>query len=290
MVTLSIIVLTYNSSKYISNCLESIIEKYSTEIKSNVIELIIADNESSDATIKTAEKYNKFGVKIVNNNKNLGFAKGNNEAVKKTHGRYILFINPDTELIYGSLPEMVDIFEKDDLLGVVGGKMVDFNGKNELSCGKEYSLLRTFFLAAGLDSVCGNRFSPNRQREVDSVSGGFMIVRASLFEKLHGFDENFFMYIEDIEFCLRVKKVGYRVMFSPAATIKHLGQGSSNKSFAIANIYKGLLYLYKKHHSRFSYVVVKLLLVAKARVLVLTGKMLDNKNLTATYVDALKNI
>ncbi len=290
MVTLSIIVLTYNSSKHISNCLESIIEKYATEIKNNAIELIVADNNSSDTTINKAEKYEKFGVKIVDNKKNFGFAKGINETVKKTHGKYLLFLNPDTELVGGNLREIIDIFEKDDLTGVVGGKIVDFNGKNELSCGKDYSLLRIFFLAVGADSILGNRFSPNEQKTVDSVSGGFMAVRANLFGKLHGFDENFFMYIEDIEFCLRVKKVGYRVMFSHVATVKHLGQGSSSRSFAISNIYKGFLYLYKKHHSKLSYIIVKLLLVSKAYVLVLIGKILDNKNLVSTYRDALKSI
>lgn len=290
MVTLSIIVLTYNSSKYISNCLESIIEKYATEIKNNAVELVVADNDSTDETVKIAEKYGKFGVKTVDNKKNLGFAKGINEAVKKTHGKYLLFLNPDTELVDGNLRGIIDIFEKDDLVGVVGGKMVDFNGRDELSCARQYSLPRVFFLAVGLDGIFGNRFSPNSQKEVYSVSGGFMAVRASLFEKLHGFDENFFMYIEDIEFCLRVNRVGYKVIFSPAVTVKHLGQGSSNRSFAITNIYKGFLYLYKKHYSKFSYVMVKLFLFVKAHILVLAGKILDNKNLVSTYADALKSI
>ena len=290
MVTLSIIVLTYNSSKYISNCLESIIEKYATEIKNNAIELIVADNDSTDTTIKNAEKYEKFGVKIVDNKKNLGFAKGINEAVRKTHGKYLLFLNPDAHLAEGNVRGIIDIFEKDDLVGVVGGKLVDFNGKNELSCARQYSLPRVFFLAVGLDNILGNRFSPSKQKEVASVSGGFMAVKASLFEKLHGFDENFFMYVEDIEFCLRVRRVGYKVVFTPALKVKHLGQGSSNRSFAITNIYKGLLYLHKKHYSKFSYGMVKLLLIIKARILVLVGKILDNKNLMSTYKDALKSI
>ncbi len=199
-----------------------------------------------------------------------------------------MFINPDMEWKSGVVDDFVRVFESDKKVGVIGGKILKKDGKSEKSAGRFIKTPEVFLTTLGLDESFGVRFSPDKLREVDFVSGGFMAVRKKLFQDLSGFDENLFMYVEDMEFCFRVKKAGMRVLFDPSIRIIHESHGSSNRSFAIENIYRGLLYFHKKHGNRFSYSTTKALLKSKAFALVLLGKIINNKYLTETYSGALR--
>lgn len=282
----SIIILTYNSSGYIDNLLEGLIKKYREKIEDNKLEVIIADNASSDDTIKKARKYSDI-VKVIENGGNYGFAKGNNLAARKAKGKIIVFINPDAEIADGDFFDLIKEFE-DEKVGVVGGEVLNYSGKREYSAGKTYTFPRVFLLSLGLEEKTGVRFSPKKRREVDHVTGTFFLIRKDLFEKLGGFDEHYFMYVEDADLCFRVKKMGYKILFSPAASIKHMGQGSSNRKFAVVNIHKGLLYFHKKHMGNTSYNLVRALLKSKAFFLVLMGKISNNNYLVETYSEALR--
>lgn len=285
MPDISVIILTYNSSRYIEKLLKSLISKYKKEIEENKLEIIVADNNSSDDTLEIAKKAGT--VKAVSNGDNFGFAKGINIGSAHARGNLLLFINPDGEFLSGDIFALSEKF-KDDGVAVVGGKILHPNGKEELSAGKFYNIFNVLLLCLGIEQNLGVRFSPDKEKYVDFVSGGFMMVKRSAWERLAGFDENFFMYVEDMEFCYRVKKQKLKVMFSPAATIKHVGQASSDRSFAVANIYKGLLYFHKKHKSALSYFFTKTLLITKALLLVIVGKLSNNKYLYKTYLSALK--
>lgn len=113
------------------------------------------------------------------------------------------------------------------------------------------------------------------------------MIRKELFIKLHGFDEKIFMYMEDMELCYRVKKMGKDVSFYPQIDIIHADQGSSSRSFAVVHIYSGILYFYKKHKTYMEYLLVKLLLQSKALFLILYGKLVGSAYLVATYEKAL---
>jgi GT2 family glycosyltransferase len=130
----------------------------------------------------------------------------------------------------------------------------------------------------------------NKKTSVDWVSGGFMLIRASVFKKLGGFDEHFFMYIEDMELCYRLKKAGLKVIYYPEAKAKHVGQASSNRTFAIINIFKGISYFYKKHRSLIEYYIVKSLLMIKALIAIFIGIVSGNAYLRRTYKQALHEI
>lgn len=265
--------------------LESLFKKYAKEIEEKKLEILVADNDSTDDTLQKIEKIKN--IQIIKNGGNVGFAKGNNTAVQHAKGDVLLFINPDTKFIEGDIFSLLDEFQ-DEKVGVVGGKIISWNNKNEYSCGKFYNAFHTFLLSVGLEEQLGVRFSPDKKQEVDFVSGAFFAIRKDLFEKLHGFDENYFMYIEDCDLCFRVNKSGYKILFCPSATIQHMGQGSSNRTFAIVNIYKGLLYFNKKRINYFSYAFVWTLLKSKALALVVIGKILNNKYLVESYSQALK--
>ena len=282
MAKLSIIILTFNSSRFISDLLKSL-QQFQKDS-----EIIVVDNASSDNTVASAKKFD--WVRVVETGQNLGFAKGINFGAKKATGEYLLFINPDTEFKSGSLSDLKSIFENNEKIGIVGGKLVDKDGQVEKSAGKFFNLLNTFFIILGLDEAFGSRFSPNKFSRVDFVSGGFMIVRSDLFKKLNGFDENFFMYLEDMELCFRAKKIGFETYFAPSVVVTHAGQGSSSRGFAVINIYKGILYFYKKHKTRLEYEIVRIGLGTKAIAVYFLGRITNNSYYTQTYGKALEII
>ena len=278
----SIIVLCYNSSKYIGKLVESIYE-YND---SDTIEIIVADNASTDDTVSEIKKL-KNRVKFVDNGENYGFAKGINLASKHATGDYLLFVNPDTRWQKGTVADLVSVMESRVSIGIVGGKLLDKNGVNEKSAGRFFGLIAGVLIAFGLDDKFGVRFSPDRTQKVDFVSGGFMMIRSSLFKKLLGFDEKFFMYVEDMELCFRAKMGEYTTYFTPDAELFHEAHASGSRGFAIQNIIKGILYFHKKHGTLFSYFILKTLFMLKAVVLVSAGKLLNNKYLSETYSQAL---
>ena len=247
----------------------------------------MVDNFSTDDTLDKLEPF-KNEITIKKNEKNLGFAGGINKGSKDAKGEYLLFINPDTQFKKGNIWDMVSVFQNSDKAGIVGGKLIDKNGKEELSAGRFFGLIEILLMALGLDESFGMRFSPNKIKKVDFVSGGFMMVKKEVFGKLNGFDENFFMYVEDVDLCKRAGKNGYQTYFTPEVELIHISHGSSNRSFAIENIYKGLIYYSKKHSNLFSYNLVKLILKLKAILLVILGKIFNNSYLVDTYIKALK--
>src|SRR3989344_5736427 len=288
MVKLSIIILTYNSSKYIEPLLNSLFKRYSNNINAKELEIIVADNKSLDDTLEKTDKY-KEKARIVENGGNLGYAKGNNLASKKANGEFLVFLNPDAKFIDGDLFDVISLFDDEDI-GIIGGKIISLDGKKELSCGKFYNPLNILLLTLGLEESLGVRFAPNKKQKVDFVSGGFLFIRRKLFERLNGFDENYFMYVEDSDLCYQAKKKGFKVLYSNKATVQHVGQGSSNRAFAIVNIYKGLLYYSRKNGGKVNYFIVKLMLMIKARLLVLVGRVRNNKYLVDTYTEAMKTL
>ena len=184
----SIVILTYNSEKYIDGLLASLIDF------SKDSEIIIVDNASQDKTVSLVKKFGK-GVKLVETGANVGFAAGNNAGAKIARGEYLLFINPDAKFESGNLSSLIDIFEQKEMVGIVGGKLIGRDGKPEKSAGKFFGLLASILIATGFDEKSGIRLSPSKISRVDFVSGGFMMIKRDLYARLGGFDEHFFLYI-----------------------------------------------------------------------------------------------
>lgn len=288
MPKISLIVLTYNSSKHLEKLFNSLLKNLEKYLESGFVEIILVDNSSEDDTSEKIKKLGGSKVKLIQNNKNTGFAAGINLGAKNSSGEFLIFINPDAEYKENDIGSAINMFENDSKIGIIGGAILTKEGKYEKSAGKFIKTFEVFLLLLGLDETLGVRFSPRKTREVDFVSGGFMIVRKKLFEELSGFDEDFFMYIEDMELCYRVKKNGYKVMFNPEIQIVHEGQGSSSRGFAIKMFFRGLLIFQKKHGNIFSYYLVKFMLTLKASLLELIGKIFNNKYLVDAYSKALE--
>ena len=182
---------------------------------------------------------------------------------------------------------MIYYLKKNQQVAILGGKLFNPDKTTQPSAGKFYSLPVVFSMLFGGDRFGFFRKSPANITEVDWVSGGCMMIKKEIFNRLKGFDENFFMYIEDMELCFRAKKAGNKVMFYPDLHIAHEGHKSSNRTFAIIHIYTGLLYFYKKHTNIIAYSILKLLLTTKACGAIILGSVARNENLLTTYKKAL---
>lgn len=306
MPKISFLILTYNSSPYIYPLLTSIFEQVGKEIENGEYEIVIVDNCSTDNTIDSVkeffeskkslfeilEKNQPFGkpVRLYSSEYNNGYAKGVNLAAKFAKGDIYIVINPDSRMLDSNFKELLDQFEKKDKMGIAGLKITDFHDVSEKTAGNFYNVITFFLFAIGLENKLSLRFAPERIRKVDFVSGGFVAFRRSDFEKLDGYDEDYFMYVEDMDICFRAKELGIDTFYIPCAHIKHKGQGSSSREFAIVNIYKGLQLFYTKHTSFFEAQYVKSLLSLKAALIIFLGTILGRHELVQVYRKALKTI
>jgi N-acetylglucosaminyl-diphospho-decaprenol L-rhamnosyltransferase len=285
MVNLSIIILSYNTRALTLKCIESLIGQHRRELRLGELEIIVVDNNSSDGSVDIIK--NNETVKLIQSKENLGFGRGCNLGAKAATGKYLLFLNSDTEILDKGFLEMTSFLEKNSKIGILGGRLENEDGSAQSSVGKFYNLFNLFIMLLGFERLGFLRSSPNSTKKVDWISGACMMVRRDIFEKLTGFDEKFFMYIEDMEICFRAQKLGYETYFYPNIKLKHKSLGSSNKTFAIINIYKGILYFYVKHKSYLEYLIAKTFLVLKAKILILIGSMTFNWQLKDTYRKAI---
>jgi GT2 family glycosyltransferase len=285
---LSIVILNYKSKDLSIKCVDSIVEQYKKELDNRIFEIILVDNNSEDSSVEEFEKLKIKGLNIVKSKDNLGFGNGCNLGAKKAQGEYLLFLNSDTEIKDQGFLRMLEFMKKNEHVGILGGRLKNPDGTNQPSCGKFYNLFYLTLTLLGFERAGIIRKVPLDVKRVDWVSGACMMIRKKTFEKIGGFAKEIFMYVEDMEICYRAKKKGFLTYFYPNINLFHIERGSSNKTFAVLNIYKGILYFYKKHKSRPQYQFVRLLLFLKALVLSFFGKLSGNKYLLQTYGQALE--
>ncbi len=269
--------------------MESLYSTYKTYFDQKAWEYIIVDNHSEDDSAKILQKAVKQykGFSFIQNPQNNGFGAGNNLGTKHAKGEYLLFLNNDTTITGMGIKDMVSYMQEHQEISILGGELKNVDGTPQPSAGKFYTVFPLFLLLLGMQRFGGVDKNPKDIAKVDWVKGALLMIRKNVFEKLGGFDENIFMYTEDMELCYRAKKAGYSSYFFPTDGILHKDQGSSNRTFAIVNIYKNLLYFYKKHRSFWEYMLVKLLLQTKAILLILYGKLFNKEYFVVTYEKAL---
>lgn len=270
----------------------SLWKQFAAEFTSGRIELIIVDNDSADKSVAQIEKTIKESkyknISLLKNKKNDGFAKGCNIGAAHAKGNYILFLNNDTIVADAGIIKMKEYMDRHEKIAILGGKLLNVDGTQQACVGTFYSPISVMLLLAGMQKYGVVDKNPDKITKVDWVKGGLLMVRESVFKKLKGFDENIFMYTEDMEFCYRANQHGFDVYFYPDITVYHKETGSSNRTFAIVHIYKNLLYFYKKHRSYPEYLFVKFLLRTKAMALIGIGKVKKNNYYIQTYEKALE--
>ena len=227
MMKVSIIILNYNGRRHTMDCLRSL-----AKISFVDYEIILYDNGSSDDTAQVVKKTFKH-VRVIKIKQNIGYCKGTNDAYRYAKGKYILLINNDTLVTKDFLTTLVRRMEEDSKNAVVQPKLI-FQKIKKLQSGC------TFFTPTGFLYYFGYGKDPaapryNSPAELYSVNGACMLVRRDVIEKIGLFDEDFFLYFEETDFCHRVLLAGYKIWYEPKATIYHIG-GADNSRYAYASL------------------------------------------------------
>lgn len=252
---LSVITVTWNSVKLIGEQIESV----KSGCRNISFEEFVVDNNSTDGTADlVAQKYSE--VKIIRNEKNLGFGTPNNTAAKMSSGEFLLFLNPDMRVEAGSLDKMVEWMRAHSDVGLASCRLVDENGiLNADAQPRRFPgildqlaiiLKLPHLFPSILNRYMFKDFDADKEQEVDSVRGSFMIMRREVFEKLGwAFDPRYFIWFEDVDTCREVKRLGYKVMHTPIIScIDYIGQSFNQRTtlWKQKNFTKSMLQYFQK--------------------------------------------
>ncbi len=264
---LSVIVISYNTKETTLKCLESLGNSTFTDF-----EIVVVDNASTDgsaAAIK--EKYPK--IQLIQNSENVGFSKANNQAMKVAKGSMFVLLNSDAFVFFDTLQIMEHMLSHRPDVDIAGCQLLNKDGTIQPSWGFFPTLRRIgqmmFFidnLPIIRDSIDSIHIRSDKrfwyQKKVDWVTGAFLMLKREVFEKSQGFDENFFMYGEEIEWLYRCKKLGFKTWYIPEACCVHLlGASSANRSPAIVGEMKGWIYWFGKHNKPWQVKTVAILAI-----------------------------
>jgi len=264
-IEVSIIIVNYNSGKYLYKTLKSITEK----VRDISYETIVVDNASTDSSLEGVNNFDK--TKIVKLEKNVGFARANNLGVKKAKGKYILILNNDTIVFKNNIENLLQIKKEYPEYGLVAPVVLNEDRTFQLSFGKDLNLVSEFFTKFFSRAYYRLSFKLKNKKffkKVDWVSGVCFLISKELYNKVGGFDENYFIYIEDADFGKRIREKGYKILVTSKAKIIHYKGKSVSKHEALVspeNKRSQLIY-YSKHNSHFQFIILKFYLFSKFKI------------------------
>lgn len=284
---LSIIIVNWKSAEYLTKCISSIL-KYLADLE---YEIIVADNNSGD----NLDQLRNNKIVLLELEKNYGFAKANNLAFKKAKGDSVLFLNPDTVFIDSSLINILKYQKLHNDIGVIGCQILNPDRTVQNSVRTFPTLIshilillklhRFFSNSRSLNEYLMRDFDYGRTQEVDQVMGAFFLTSKNIFEKLGKFDENFFIWYEEVDFCKRVKQAGLKIIYYPATKIVHHYSKSFEKEQRLKKqliLTKSMRYYFKKNSNIISYLIITFfsgisLLITLLLKLIYNEKVVINK-------------
>lgn len=252
---LSIIIVNYNTCTLLDNCLQSIYDN-----STMALELIVVDNGSTDSSLKMiTTKYPK--VKLINNKNNVGFAKANNQGFKESTGKFVIYLNSDTIVEPRALEKIIKFMQTHPKADLMGPKLLNEDGSLQVSTFKLPNVINSlgdpifgFYPIAPFSKITSFYASYEEARPVGWISGACVVAKRDAMEKLSGWDENFFMYSEDVLLGVRAHQVGLKVWYFPEAEIIHLRNRSSKiPQKRILQVYESRIRLRKLIFSPFSF-------------------------------------
>ena len=265
MIDVDIIIVSWNTKPYLLRCLESIFQK-----RERVPwEVVVVENGSQDGS-GNAVKEMFPSVRLIENDRNLGFSKAANQGLIKSSGRYALLINPDTEVKEGVIGQLVSFMDGHPKAGVAGVQLLHSDGSKQNSIANFPTLATELLNKDLLRWVFPERF-PGKSKnylepiEVDSVIGACMIVRREAMEQVGILDEDYFLFLEETDWCYRMKKAGWKVYHLPEAEIYHF-QGKSaeaEKKRARVEYYRSRYLFFKKHRGGLKWFILLLGLILR---------------------------
>jgi GT2 family glycosyltransferase len=265
---ISVVIVGWNARHYLELCLESLAKAPPRRS----MEVVVVDNASTDGSVEMIEA--KFPrVKLIKSSENLGFAKGNNVAIRQCQGRYIALVNPDVIVFPGCLDALSDFLDENPKVGNVGPRVFNPDMSQQSTCRRFPTLWNNFTSATALATTftksrifAGEHmwwFPHDRMISVDVIVGCFSMIRRETFDEVGLLDEGLFMYGDDVDWCRRARNAGWEVVFYPGGQAIH-DRGKITAPypvrFAVAQ-QKSVLHYWKKHHSFFGVLGIRSILL-----------------------------
>lgn len=264
-VDLSIIIVTYNSSRVISRCLNSI----RTSGSQFLIETIVIDNGSNDGTPELVSR-DFPSAQLISGHGNIGFAAANNLGFRAARGRYFLVLNPDTETQAGALQELINYADDNETVGMIAPRLVNVDGTLQHSTFRFPDLTQALYgffeKLVPIDSRQNGRYFPedyNIERNVDHILGAAILVKRLLWTEIGGMDENYPLFFEETDWCYRAKTAGWHLRYIPTATIMHIGAHSTKNIPETSSVLfaRSQARFYRKNLGLIHYIILKVIAV-----------------------------
>ncbi len=262
-IDISIIIVNYNVKHFAEQCLRSV----EAATGSLSVEVFLVDNGSSDESVEYLRS--RFpSVTIIDNGENLGFGRANNIAFKRAQGRYLFVLNPDTLLGEDTLHALVEYMDEHPRAGAAGPKILTRDGSFDVTSKRGFptpwvafcrfsGLARLFPMSEFFGRYDLLYLSPDQPAEIDSLVGSCMIVRSDVYREIGGFDEDYFMFGEDIDWCYRMKQTGWQIHYAPVTTIVHFkGESTRRSNINRDRAFYGAMHLFVEKHFRGRYPLI----------------------------------
>jgi GT2 family glycosyltransferase len=252
-VTVTIGIVNWKTPDLLEKCLSSIGRDICHEDNSQV-EILVVDNASNDGSVELLrERFPK--VNLIENQKNLGFARACNQIIRQSSGRYILLLNSDTEVLPGATEAMIHFMQDHPQSGACGPRLLNTDGTLQPSCFRMLTPARELWRLLFLDRLVRratypmNAWNTLTPRRVEALTGACLLLRRSVLDAVGPFDEDYFLYTEEVDLCYRLADAGWELWWVPQARIVHEGGASSRQveETAYLQLYRSKLQFYRKH-------------------------------------------
>ncbi len=264
MLDVSIIIVNWNGRDLLARCLQRV----ESTVKQAACEVIVVDNASTDGS-QAMVKRDFPKVKLIENTDNGGFARANNQGMEISQGRYVLLLNSDAFVKAGTVDTMVAFMDAHPEASMAGCKLLYEDGTVQPSVSRFPTLETEFYTAVGLEKLFPNSplfgkylmryWDHNDLREVDVILGAFMMARREAIEQVGTMDARFFMYSEEVDWCYRFKKAGWKIYSTPETEAVHLWGGTSQQVRAqmMVQLYRSRVQFFRKHYGSVTTVLLK---------------------------------
>jgi GT2 family glycosyltransferase len=263
---LSIVIVNWNTKELLRDCLSSV----QAGLDGIEAEVIVIDNASTDGSVEMVHRHFPR-TRLIVNPENRGFAAANNQGFDRARGRHVLLLNSDTVVHRDVLARSVEYLDNNPGVGMMGCRVLNGDGSTQMTCSRFPTFANLLLQTVGanrLSASCFRRYQMldwNRddEREVEVISGCYLMVRAEVIEEIGYLDEAFFCYGEETDWCRRCSEAGWRLQFAPVGEITHFGSGSTRKVNHVRDLMlsEGTVRLHRKHGGRVSAVLMWMLLL-----------------------------
>lgn len=299
---ISILIANWNTCNFLRHCLQSILDT----AQHLELDTIVVDNASNDDSVAMLRSEFPW-VTLIENTTNKGFGRATNQAAQNAHGEMLMLLNPDTVLHEGTLQGMLNFLAFWPQVGAVGPRILNPDGSLQVSCSPRPTLLREAWRLFHIDDLHPlsrypqKRLEAHEPQNVDVLLGACILLRHIVAEQTGMFDEQFFVYSEEVDLCLRIQKAGWEIFWLPEVEVTHYG-GQSTRQAAdqmFLELYRNKVKYFRKHGGPGSVVVYKSILYCAALARWLSGAILSNspegqrrgwKNLSRQYRQLIREL